>query len=1027
MGSSFDAPGGAHAVGTTLLKRHKTLPHPREPARERTRPATKPRDLFIDTEVSSMPSSDTSSPRTLKHTSKRIGVLPPTPPTHSRQSSGSHPKSTPAPTFDLSSVKSSTNVPSTPSTPPNGLQSPPTPEFTPPRAIPLSFRPAPYDRYPSSRADSFKTARPVQSDRYPSSRADSFKTARENPDTSDEDEASTVRPILPSARTSAVEVPQVARRPQKRREIGLGLGLESDEGATTPRARGPSQEEFGVFDGEWGSAGEETAEVEREWDDNLMRNVTVRKRSGKRQTLPLLTDGAADDVLEDDIVTPTNATRVVRSLPLQERIARHRLARDAADRSSTEKFAERIAWPTTVADPESPSTPDVRRFSAISGRSVSSTVIEAMVVDNTPLRRKTLRHTKKQLGLRDVSSDHSILSSVPNSVVSTEPPHRLHHAAARIPDRRHRSLASNTTVSTTSSSGRSRREILKGGGIPVVIIPDRRSSSKSSRAPSLRSTSSRKTKRSMSLNSAPLSHSSKFNEPGYFDTRPLRTRAASESAGSDHSVRTIDFPPNIPARRSSLSAPTSRNTSVAGSRAGSLTAESLNAHNRLHKQKETVISAPVDTAVPVTELAQIFPSAETERDLESHTSRLTVDHNGDPFFGNRTSTQVTPFSQASYETAGTAAEVSEALAVSIYPHQNKSVLVVQHASSENSPASLKALKTAQPPKMAVNGEATTGPVTPPQPAHPMDAVDSPLRNPRDPPEPPAIKFIPPTPADLTPGQEENRQLGYEFDDGPATSDDRPKRSLSLMRRAFSNRRNSESAANPPGLLRRAFSLSGGRRRGLVDGSTQSSKGHANPSTLYPSVSDRPADAGKLHPFWRPAHFWDDLEGHHDLDDDEYGYPPIDDRPAPKRTLSQKLKRTFAILPIEDDHYDYDYRPTERRTMRRTPSGNMRVVKQRSNSSFTREASDRRLYSEVLRPTTGPSDFGYGFKDGNGGRVHTIPGLGLRVEYVGWSGMKNKISERRREQRSEKLRASISGPRNVQSGLDDVLQKKRTLA
>ncbi|KAG4427600.1 hypothetical protein IFR05_016916 [Cadophora sp. M221] len=1001
LGSSYDAPHRAHGVGTTLLKKHKILPHPREPEYY---PSAKPRDLSIDTGISSLTSSDTSSPRILKHASKRIGVpvLPPTPPTHSRQSSGSHPTLAPAPKFDISSIKASADSPSpsTPTTPLHQQQSPPTPDVTPPRAMPLAFRP------------------PI-SDRYPSSRTDSFKTARENPYSSDEDEASTVRPILPSARTSAVEVPQVIQKPQKRKEVGLGLGLESDnEGTTTPRARVDSQEEFVVFDGEWGAAGE-VSEVEREWDDNLMRNVTVRKRPGRNiERLHLSTDGAVDDVVEDNLVSPTSATRVVRSLPLQERIARHRLARDSADRTSTEKFAERIAWPAAVADPESPSTPDVRRFSVMSGRSVSSAVVEALVVDAPPFRRKTLRHTKKHLGLRDFSSDQSTRSSAPNSVISSEPHHRLHHAAARIPERRHRSLASNTTVSTTSSSGRSRKEVISSGGIPVVIVPERRSSSKS-RPPSLRSTSSKRTKRSMSLSSAPLSQSSKFNEPGYFESRPARKRTMSESAGSGHdSVRTIDYPPSIPARRSSLSAPTSRNTS----RAGSLTAESLNTHNMILKQKQeaaTAIEAPV----------QPQPHLDAERDVYTHTHhRLNVDHNGDPFFGKRLSTQVTPFSQTSYETAGTAAEVSEALAVTIFPHQNKSVLVVEHRTSEeNSPSSLKAVETSQPPpKMAVNGKATIGPVTPPQPSHPMDSVDSPLRNPRDPPEPPAIKFIPPTPAALTPSQEEDRQLGYDIDDRPVSSDNKPKRSMSLMRRAFSNRRNSESSAQFPGLLKRTFSLSGGRRKDLVDGSTQTSKEQANPTTLYPSVADRPADAGKLHPFWRPAHFWDDLEDHDGIDDDEYGYPPIDNRPPPpKRTLSQKLKRTFAILPIEDDHYDYQPYAMDRRTMKRTASGNMRVVKQRSNSSLRRDGNDRRVYFEDRRPTSGPAEgtFGYGFREGNGGRVATIPGLGLRVEYVGWSGVKNKLSERRREQRSQKLRASISGPKGVQSGMDDVLRRR----
>ncbi|KUJ11852.1 uncharacterized protein LY89DRAFT_593831 [Mollisia scopiformis] len=1004
-GSSLDAPNGAYAMGSTLLKRHKTLPHPREERMHQiypSTPATKPRDLTIDTGTASLPSSDTSSPRTLKHASKnRIGSngLPPTPPTHSRQSSGSQQSIIPAPKFDIPRIETPTDIPSAPSTPPN-QKSPPTPDFTPPRAMPLAFRPG----------------RPPVSERYPSSRTDSFKTAREHPDSEDDDEHSTVRPILPSARTSAAEVPQLPTPPPKRKEVGLGLGLESDEGTTTPRPKvDSSQEEFVVFDGEWASAGEE-AEVTREWDDNLMRNVTVRKRPVRKLQKRRITTNFLTN--EDDIVSPTVATKVLRSMPLQERIARYRIARDTANRMTSEKFPEKSVWPSAAASPESPTTQDVRRFSAMSGRSSQSTVVEAMVVDAKPTRRRTLRHTKKQLGLRDFGSDQSLLSSGPSSIVSSEPQHRLHHHMEKIPERRHQSLASNSTVvSTASSNGKSRREVLKSGAIPVVIIPERRSSTKSSRAPSLRSTSSRRTKRSMSLNSAPLSASSKFNDPGYFDSLPPRKRTMSESGGSAHSVHTIDFPPVIPARRSSLSAPTSRNTS----RAGSLTAESLHAHNMIQATKQPVLPESSTTQ----------PSADVERDLGSHSARLNVDHNGDPFFGKRLSTQVTPFSQASYETAGTMAEVSEAMAVTIFPHQNKSVLVVQQkAPTDSPPLALKTIDSAETerPTMTVNGHATSGPVTPPQPSHPMDQVDSPLRNPRSPPEPPAIKFIPPTPAAVTPGHEEDRQLGYD-NYRPSSSDDQSKRTMSLMRRAFSNRRNSETAAQRPGFLSRTFSLSGHRKE-LVDESTQTSKGSAN--ALYPSVADKPADGSKLHPFWRPTHFWDDLEGHQAYDDydddDEYGYPSADSRPIPKRTFSQKLKRTFAILPIQDDYYDYQPYPIDRRTMRRTPSGNMRVVKQRStSSSLRRSGSDRRVYVEQ-RPHTGPSaerQFGYGFKEGNGGKVHTIPGLGLRVEYVGWSGMRRRMSERRREQSRQKLRATISGPKSIQSGVDDVLRRRQT--
>ncbi|TVY29629.1 hypothetical protein LHYA1_G001009 [Lachnellula hyalina] len=978
LGSSFDAPNGVQ-----LLRKHKVLPHPgqaRLPELYPSTPAPKPRDLVIDTGIPSIPSSATSSPHTLKHASKKIGGLPSPP--HSRQSSGSH--SINASRYDVASSKNSGNIPSIPSTPPN-QKSPPTPDVTPPRPMPLAFR-------------------PPASDRYPSSRTDSFKTAPENPYSSDEDEVSTVRPGLASVRQSALEVPQFLGKPHKRKEVGLGLGLESDnEGTTTPRAESP-QPEFNVFDGEWGS---ETSEVEREWDHNLMRNVTVRKRPGRR--LHMFTEEANEEVIEDDLVSPTNATKVVRTLPLHEKIPRHRLEREADRLPKETKRA--TSSPLVRRDIELPKTPDIRRLSAMSGRSGTSAVVEAIVVDAPPTRRKTLRHTKKQLGLRDFSSDQSTLSSTPNSVVSTslsselhrDSRHRLHHSAGKIPETRHRSLASNVTVSTASSSGRSRREVLKSGGIPVVVIPERRSSAKSSKEHSLRSTSSHKSKRSNSLTSAPLSQSSKFNGPGYMDSVAPRKRTMSESAGDRESIRTIDFPPNIPARRSSLSAPTSRNTS----RAGSLTAESLKAHNMIQAKKH---EAP--------EPMQLH-TAGSQKDLLSP-NRLNVDHNGDPFFGNRLSTQVTPFSQVSYETAGTSVEVSNAMAVSIFPHQNKSVLVVQQtAPPESSSSASKSIGAAEPepPTLTLN-DRDTGRITPRQPIHRMDEVDSPLRNPRAPPEPPKIAFIPPTPVVLTPGQEEDRQLGYTLDEPPVSSDSKSKRGLSLVRRAFSNRRNSESTINHrPGLLKRTLSLSG-RRKDLANKATQQAQGNA--ITTYPSVVDQPADDSKLHPFWRPSHFWDDLDN--DFADDELvgGYPMIDNRPSPpKRSLSGKLKRTFAILPIQDDFEHQPY-SMDRREMRRGSSGDLRVVKQRSNSSLRREAYDRRQYVEVPEGT-----FGHGFKNGNGGRsFHTIPGLGVRVEYVGWSGMKRRLSEKRRRQRSEKLRATISTPRQVQSGVDDVLRQRR---
>ena len=953
---SLDTPNGDYGVGTTILKKHKTLPHRREERIADVRPST-PVDETSEINTDTLFNSAESTPQSLKHASKRVGVpdLPPTPPTHSRQSSGTHPTIPTSPLFDVSLV-SAQDVRSGPTTPLNN-RSPPTPEFTPPKVRPLP------ERAPAS-------------ERYASSRAESFKTARENLDSSD-DEAVTLRGKL-SARPSTEA--QMRKTPPRRKAVGLGLGLESDRGSS-PKYASVSQEEFIHFDGEWGRDFEE---VEREWDDNLMRNVTVRKR--RPTELHKTLDGTTDEVVEDNLITTPRATKVVRSLPLQERIARHRLERDAANRV----VSEPIRKPAT---PESPTFPEAKRFSGMSSRSVSSTIVEAIVVDTPPQRQRTLRHTKKQFGLRSISSDQSTLSGT-GSTSSNRPPHRLVHKDKQIPGRRHRRTNSNTTVRTASSDGRSRKAVLRDGGVPVVIIPERRSSSKS-REPSLRSTSSKRTGRSLSVGSAPLSNSAKYNDP---KLSPHRRRTHSESGGSGNSIRTIDFPPEIPTRRSSLSAPTSRNTS----RAGSLTAESLKAHNKLQEKR---VSKLLDSP--------IF-QARVESPKDSSNMRLNVDQNGDPFFGKRPSQQVTPFSQTSYDTAGTNAEVSEALAISFFPHQNKSVLMVEH---DGSPPRTSESMTG--PKIQVNGRGQR-PLTPPQLLQPME-VDSPLHNPRQPPEPPAIKFIPPTPnSELSPADTHPQ---YDFEDALATSEVRPKRGLSLLRHAFSNRRrHSESVVVPSTHSpRRSFSLSGRTR----DQSTQTSKADAHPATLYPSVLDQPADESKLHPFWRPSSFWDDLEDQgYDEDEDYEGgirwrgsYPIINNRPAPQRTFSGRLRKTFAILPSnpgpENEHNRFGS-AIDRRTVRKSSSGNLRVVKQRSNSSLRKEG--QRAMSD--------GRIGYGVKEVKGtgsGRSHVISGLGIRVEYVGWGGVREKLRERQRERRREGLRKVIGGPVGVEGGVDSVLR------
>jgi hypothetical protein len=549
----------------------------------------------------------------------------------------------------------------------------------------------------------------------------------------------------------------------------------------------------------------------------------------------------------------------------------------------------------------------------------------------------------------------------------------------------------------------------------------------------------------------------------------------SESDGSrPGDQRTMDFPPTIPTRSSSLSAPTSRNAS----RTGSLTAESLRAHNAFQAQQglqgvnlvleKLDVKRPKpeqgDTAVKKDEVTGSIPitqpsvhaemlrpeilirratslgskkSEEARHSTtypESHDThddehRLHVDRYGDPFFGKRLSVQNTPFSQASVDTTGTShAEVSEALAVNIYPHQNKSVLVVDHSNKPSESSSLEQHRSLEPetPRIRTSDAEEKIPVTPPQ-AMSMDNVDSPLRNPRAPPEPPsmppAINFIPATPSGLTPSVEKQKQLGNFYD-----LEEKPKRRPSLLQRTLSrgrSRRDSEygpSPARPVGLLKRTFSLSrNSRKSDWDDGDRPGLRRHS-------FTDDAPADENRLHPHWRPAYADDSIsESEDDWAEEEmsggrtYGFPRIDNRPwQPRRSLSARMKRTFAILPVRDD-YEYEARDADRRTIRRTPSGNLRVMKFRKSLE-----SMPRFPINDGRPYTAPGDsalrarqFRFWRSPKSSADSFRRSGLLPALERI---NIPRRMSERRRERRTQELRRMISSPREVRDGVGDVIRR-----
>ncbi|KAK3325663.1 hypothetical protein B0H66DRAFT_133949 [Apodospora peruviana] len=1111
FGLDADRAGGQQR----MFKKHKVLPHPRrETLGLRDVPRSVPRkyDLEIDTRLSQSAGSQDSSP-SLRQRAKKLGggpEPPPTPPAHSRKSSSTQSVSHSSPTQSGTPLTSTESIQQRPPTTPTNQQTPPTPNLTP-------------DRTPPGPASRYARSRPVVNDRIPSkitidSRTESFKTAPENPCSSSDDDG-TLRPRLSSAKTSQSTVRQVnGEGKTKPQPVGLGLGLESNPGEDlTPR----TAKEFNTFDGEWGPGGGGSgSEVEEEWDYNLGRNVTVRKR---RPTTRM--NSHRDEVVEEATVTPTLATKALRSMSLQES--------PVVYPSPRRVFSDNVQTQPAPSNSASSINTDFKRSSMVSTRSTASTVVEAILVEKAaPQRRKTLRHMRKQTTLRDSVADLSPSSSGPTwtspsgsaAVNNTRPSRRRSNPKLReVP----RESYVSTSTSNSISSRKARREVWKNGGIPVVIVPDRQSSVKSSsREPSLRSTSSRRSKRSPSLSSPTLEQLSKSKNHTENAEKPRRNRTVSETDGSHPGdQRTIDYPPVVPRRSSSLSAPTSRN----GSRTASLTADSLKAQSALHAQQahEALLRAsqaldkrkeqnhhqqngathgykqapevPSKVLLEAQDIhqpevrVQRAPSIESSRsnephyfqpghdtqgqhasheDHEGHRNRLSVDRYGDPFFGKRLSVQNTPFSQASMDTTGTSnAEVSEAMAVNIYPHQNKSLMVVDHSTKPSESSSLDRYRTSgseTPTIRTSDADAGGLPVTPPQ-TFSMDDVDSPLRNPRAPPEPPAepplINFIPATPSGMTPMVEKEKMLGNYYE----MTQEKPARPVSLLKRTLTRNRPSEygpSPIRPTGFLTRTLSLTRSITRGVGGRDMDAAK--RPPLRRHSTTDDGPRDVNRLHPHWRPAHLRDDYSDSEesDWDDEEgpdgrtYRYPPVDNRPrAPLRSLTQRVKRTFAILPVRDSDDDSCHMP-DRRTIRRTPSGNLRVMKfRRSLESLPRiELNDG-------RPYTAPGQSGGAAAAGvNGGRTAAataaaalkfwrlsnvpswmgptttttrtlppplangnaiinenkqagfLPTLGNRMNIV------RRVSERRREKRSEELRRMISGPREVRDGVGDVIRR-----
>jgi hypothetical protein len=989
------APFEASPTGHLQFKRHKVLPRPRsERASELPTRVASPltrQDLAIDT---SRPGNGKhpSSPRTLKHQSRRISSgpdLPPTPPRHSRQPSDNSSGKTSSPA--ATDIALRTPQPShlrSPSTPPN-QKSPPTPDVTPPH-------------HSTSRP---QLLRPVVSDRAGSnttvgeSQSGSFTTAREDP-LSSEDEGKSAN--NKNSRSNVRHVSDTSARGRKPDTLGFNLAnfAPPSEGSSVSRSLGG---DWGHNDSDWGSV----SEVEQEWDHNLQRMVTVKKRP---EPLDMMRSSPARaKVVEPNTVTSTQATKAVRGMPLHQR----------AEALSTKGLSTREIPSSTTSSTVGSSDP--RRMSVISNKSTVSTVVEAYLLDPTPKRQRTLRHVRKQTILREPTNASSVSTT---DSLKSERSQNDARARTRPSAPKSESQSSNMTVNSMSSS-RARREVWKAGGIPVVVVPDRLSSHKTkSREPSLRSHSSRRSSRTATSVSPTLNDTPSTRGEPPIVRRPNRGRSYSLSESSDE--RTMDYPPIVPARSSSLSAPTSRN----GSRASSLTAESMKLHNAL---QEYLNKKKDSQKVPEIRFSENGPTTQALSSPSQSRRRSSSEHHDDGLNIKGYGSQNTPFSVASVDTNGTNPVITEALAVQMYPHQNSSLLMVDHSTKPSESADQSQTEAEENLDVPLPTDSSDEiPTTPPQPTRSLADVDSPLRNPRAPPEPPShapvINFIPATPSGTTPANEKMAFMGNYFE----AMNEKPSRRPSMVRRAFNRTRRhsvdySSSTRRPSSFLSRTLSLS---RTGRIRGMPTMER-----EPEYPSPDDSPVEEDKLHPFWRPQWSSDELdECDGDCDDDcdvhwpaepadeIYRYPPVDNRPSgPQRSFSSRMKRTFAVLPSREGSYytSYDWPATERRTIGRTPSGNLRVMRHRS--SFD---SLRRSYNDDERPHSADGDVKRSFWRANSVQRRASKekrrlSLGSRLEEL--QNLPRKFSEKRREKRSQELRKKISGPKEVRDGVGDVIR------
>lgn len=263
--------------------------------------------------------------------------------------------------------------------------------------------------------------------------------------------------------------------------------------------------------------------------------------------------------------------------------------------------------------------------------------------------------------------------------------------------------------------------------------------------------------------------------------------------------------PVIPPRSSSLSAPTSRNNS----RTTSLTSDSLRSHTlamdlEMQKRREQQpVSPPRHNILGISGPGLLEPPNFPELVASSSDDMATL------------RPPSLPYKQWSIPSSSPGpVEIREAKAVSLFAHNNRSLLLVD----QRVPLESHTLSTVQ--KALLAREAN--PQTADMPIHAATLqVESPLKNPRPPPRPPVTNPLPPPPM-----QEGNVDASHNGGNGRLGR-------WGSVRRTWSARPRSNSF----NAITRSLSMRSAKNRkaGIEMDS-------------------------HLHPFWRPRGFWEDVPG-----------------------------------------------------------------------------------------------------------------------------------------------------------------------